>query len=168
MEIKQADAEVKELYSNLKPVVNSMVLRYSSDVDSIISDIRKNIDTMTNKEIQDVMLRLAIESYHLAGIKDLSALKEDCSKALLNEGLANSYNGATGTAAYRTNQSIIDTTDKKAVNIIYGAISNSLKTKLDEVHRLTGVLSNILISRNAEAKLTNGRAIENRTEGENK
>ena len=106
-----------------------------------------------NMDIKNYMLQLSIETYYFSTIKDMAILKQEISNALLKEGIANTYNGTVGTQNARNNQAIVDNLDKQTVNMLYNAVSNNMKSKLDEAHRMINVLQNILISNNAEAKL---------------
>lgn len=154
--IDKARKEVIDMGKQLQPMVDDVVNKYTKDVDAVFNDIKKNLTTLTNKEIRDYMIRLSAECYDLTEIKDSSTLKQECSLALLKESQANVFNGTVGTQSARSNQSIVDTVDKQVVNILYNAISNRFKSKIDEVHRMISVLSNVLISKNAEAKLRGG------------
>ena len=153
MDISNANAELSELYNDLKPIVDSVVQKQSMEIDKIIERIKRNLGNLTNKELQDLMLQLSIETYYFSHIKDMSILKQECATALMKESQANSFNSTVGTQAVRHNQSIIDSLDKQAVNMLYSAVANNLRSKLDEAHRMVNVLSNVLISKNAEAKL---------------
>lgn len=153
MDIKEANKQLTEVYKELQPIVDSVVDKQSKEIDKIIERIKRNIDTLTNKELQDLMLQLSIEAYYFAHIKDMAILKQELSLALSKESHANSFNSTVGTQAIRNNQAIIDSIDKQTVNILYNAVANNMKSKLDEVHRMINVLSNVLISKNAEAKL---------------
>lgn len=153
MNIDKANKETIEFYKNLKPIVDEVVSKNARPIDELVKKIKKNLTTLTNKEIQDYMLQLSIETYYFATIKDSSILRQECSIALLKEGQANTYNGSEGTQSYRNNQAIIQNVDKQAVNILYNAVVNCMKSKLDESHRIVNVLSSVLISKNAEAKL---------------
>lgn len=153
IDIKEANNQLTETYKQLKPIVDSVVDKNAKSIDDIIKKIRKDLTTLTNKELHEYMLQLSIETYYFATIKDASILKQECALALLKGGQANSYNMSDGTQSYRNNQAVIENLDKQTVNILYNAVSNCMKSKLDEAHRVVNVLSNVLISKNAEAKL---------------
>lgn len=153
MDITSANRKLTEMYKEIQPIVESVVNKQSKEIDSIINKIKKDLTTMTNKELQNYMLQLSIETYYFSHIKDMSVLKQECALALAKEAQANIFNGTVGTQAVRNNQSIIDTLDKQTVNMLYAAVANNLRSKLDEAHRIVNVLSNVLISKNAEAKL---------------
>ena len=152
-----ANKEVKVLYDQLSPIVDDIVDKNSKEIDKIIKSIKSNLANLTNKEIHAYMLQLQIEAYEFARVKDMSILKQECATALLKEKQANVYSCTVGTQATKSNQAISETIDKQTVNILYNAVSNRLKTKLDETHRMINILSNVLISRNAEAKLHGGQ-----------
>ena len=153
MNIDNANKNVIDFYKDLKPIVDEVVSKNARPIDEIIKKIKKDLTTLTNKELQDYMLQLSIETYYFATIKDSSILRQECATVLLKEGQANSFNGADGTQSYRNNQAIIQNLDKQAVNVLYNAVVNCMKSKLDEAHRIVNVLSSVLISKNAEAKL---------------
>ena len=156
VDIKNAKKEVLDIYKELEPTINSTVKKHSQTIDKIMDSIKSNITTLTNKEIQDYMLQLQIEAYDFAIDKDNSLMKQECAVAVTRTRQASIYNKTDGTQQYRQNQAIEDTIDSQTVQIIYNAVTNQLKSKLDEVHRMINVLSNVLISRNAEAKLKRG------------
>jgi len=158
-DITNAKNEVGELFKNLSPIITEIVDKYAKELDKIF-DRLSNANSLTNDELRELMLSLSIESYLFGMSKDASVLKQECATTLMKEGMAQSYNGTQGTQAVRTNQSIIDTTDKQVVNLLYSAVANMMKTKLDEAHRMVNVLNSILISRNAEAKMVANRPDE--------
>lgn len=160
MEIEQAKKEVNELFKDLAPIVQEIVDKYSIELDKIISKLSR-AETLTNEELRSNMLALSIESYMFGMSKDASILKQECATTLMKEAQAKAYNNVDGTQAVRTNQSIIDTVDKQVINLVYSAVGNLMKTKLDEAHRMVNVLNSILISRNAEAKLANNTTSDN-------
>lgn len=148
--------EVNDVYKQLIPMVDDVVSKNTKEVDAIFKNIKKDLTNLTNKELQDYMLQLTVEAYYLTSIKDSSTLKQECALTLLKTGQANIFNGTAGTQNARNNQAIVDTLDKQVVNVLYNAITNRFKSKLDEIHRMINVLSNVLISKNAEAKLRGG------------
>lgn len=153
IDIKEANQVLNETYKQLQPIVDSVVNKQAKDIDNIVCKIKKNLSTMSNKELQDIILQLSVETYYFSHIKDMSILKQECALALMKESQACVFNGKAGTQAVKSNQATIETLDKQTVNILYNAVANNMKSKLDEAHRMVNVLSNVLISKNAEAKL---------------
>ena len=153
MDITDAKKEAQEIYKSLRPIIKETVGKHSKEIDSIIAKIKKNLTTLTNKELQDYMLQLSIETYYFAENKDLSVLMQECALAISKEAQANIFNSTAGTQAVRNNQAIINSIDKQVVVMLQNAVANCMKSKLDEAHRMVNVLSSVLISRNAENKL---------------
>jgi hypothetical protein len=153
MSLNKDIKDVDDLYKNLVPIAIELVAKSSKQIDTIINTIKKNIDSLTNKEINKLMLQLSIEAYFFGQKKDHAALKQACAEALYKESFAKSYTTHEGTAAQRQNQSTLDNVDKQAVKLLFDTTSNLMKTKLDETHRMINVLNSVVISRNAEAKL---------------
>ena len=152
-QVNTAKKEVSDIYKQLKPIVKETVNKNTKEVDAIIDKIKKNFTTLTNKELQDYMLQLSIESYYLAERKDMSLLMQECAIALTKGAQADTFNSTAGTQAVRSNQAIVESMDKQVVAMIQSAVANDMKSKLEESHRIVNVLSSILISKNAENKL---------------
>ena len=153
MQIDEAKKEVSSVYKSLAPLVDEVTHKHSKETDSIISKVKKNLTTLDNKELRDFMLQLAIECYYFADSKDKAILMHECAIALSKEAQADIFNSTVGTQAVRSNQAIIGSMEKQVVVMLQNAVANNLKSKLDEAHRIINVLSNVLISKNAENKL---------------
>jgi hypothetical protein len=153
IDISTARKEVQETYKSLKPIVTEVVDKHAKEINNIIAKVKKNLTTLTNKELQDYMLQLSIEAYFFAERKDMSVLMQECAIAMSKSAQADIFNSTAGTQAVRSNQSIVDSLDKQVVVVLQNAVANNMKSKLDEAHRIVNVLSNVLISKNAENKL---------------
>lgn len=151
--IDKANKEVKELFNYLSPIATDIVKNRTKLLDNTIKKLSVDIETLSNEQIRNYMAILSVEAYNLSLDKEQSALKDSCATALYKEGVATSFSGSVGTVESRKNQSTIDNLDKQAVSILYSTVYELFKTKVDEAHRVVNVLSNILISRSAEAKL---------------
>ena len=153
IKIDQANNDVNEVYFQLSDAAKETIGEIVKPIDDIVKELSKGINLFSNTELWDFQLRLGIESYKLANIKEQSSLKEACAEALYKEGLAKSYAEATGAAETKKQASLLASIEKQAVSMLYSSISGILKAKLDEAHRLVNIIQNIQISRAAEAKL---------------
>lgn len=153
IKIDQANNDVNEVYFQLSDAAKETIGEIVKPIDDIVKELSKGINLFSNTELWDFQLRLGIESYKLANIKEQSSLKEACAEALYKEGLAKAYAEATGAAETKKQASILASIEKQAVSMLYSSISGILKAKLDEAHRLVNIIQNIQISRAAEAKL---------------
>ena len=153
VKIDQANNDVNEIYFQLSEAAKETISEIVKPIDNIVKELSKGINLFSNTELWDFQLRLGIESYKLANIKEQSSLKEACAEALYKESLAKSYAEATGAAETKKQASILASIEKQAVFMLYTSISGILKAKLDEAHRLVNIIQNIQISRAAEAKL---------------
>lgn len=149
---------VEEMYRDLVVIGNELVSKNTAEVDKIIDKFKSNYEFMTNEELRAIAMQLQIEAYYFGQKKDRAVLKQACADALCKEKMAKSYATATGTAANKQNIATIEASDSAAVKMLYEMVANMMKTKLDEIHRLGGVINNVIISRNAEAKLQAGFA----------
>ena len=153
IKIDQANNDVNEIYFQLSDAAKETIGEIVKPIDDIVKELSNGINLFSNTELWDFQLRLGIESYKLANIKEQSSLKEACAEALYKEGLAKLYAEATGAAETKKQASILASIEKQAVSMLYSSISGILKAKLDEAHRLVNIIQNIQISRAAEAKL---------------
>ena len=153
VKIDQVNNDVNEIYFQLSDAAKETIGEIVKPIDNIVKELSKGINLFSNTELWDFQLRLGIESYKLANIKEQSSLKEACAEALYKESLAKSYAEATGAAETKKQASILASIEKQAVFMLYTSISGILKAKLDEAHRLVNIIQNIQISRAAEAKL---------------
>ena len=153
IKIDQANNDVNEIYFQLSDAAKETIGEIVKPIDDIVKELSKGINLFSNTELWDFQLKLGIESYKLANIKEQSSLKEACAEALYKEGLARSYAEAAGAAETKKQASILASIEKQAVSMLYTSISGILKAKLDEAHRLVNIIQNIQISRAAEAKL---------------
>ena len=153
VKIDQVNNDVNEIYFQLSDAAKETIGEIVKPIDDIVKELSKGINLFSNTELWDFQLRLGIESYKLANIKEQSSLKEACAEALYKESLAKSYAEATGAAETKKQASILASIEKQAVSMLYSSISGILKAKLDEAHRLVNIIQNIQISRAAEAKL---------------
>ena len=151
--VNTAKKEVSEVYNLIKPIVKETIAKNTKEIDGIIKKIRDNLTTLTNKELQDYMLQLSIELYDFTERKDMSVLMQDCAIAVSKSAQADIFNSTAGTQAVRSNQAIVESMDKQVVVMIKSAEANVMKSKVDEAHRNVNILSNVLISKNAENKL---------------
>ena len=162
VDITTAKTNTDDLYKNLSEIVDEIVNKQCKTLDGAIKKLSK-IDILSNEEIRKLMITTSVEAYTLSTFKEQSSLKDACATALYKEGIATSYNNLTGTVESRKNQSAKDNLDKQVVAILYTNVCDRLKAKVDEAHRITNVLSNVLISRASDAKLQyNPRSEEDR------
>ena len=152
IDISSAKLSVDDMYKNLSEIVEEIVVKQSGNLDKVVKKL-SNIDSLSNEELRKLMITTSIEAYTISNFKEQSSLKDACATALYKEGIANSFNTLTGTVEARKNASVKDNLDKQIVMILYTNVCDRLKAKVDEAHRLSNILSNILISRASDAKL---------------
>ena len=151
-QIMAAQSDVNETYDYLAGAVQEVTKDIVAPLDKIVKELSKGINLFSNADLWDFQLRLGVEAYILGNIKEQSSLKQACAEALYKEGLAKSYSTTAGAVEAKKQQSVLDTLDKQAVTMLWTTVSNLLKTKCDEAHRLVNIIQGIQISRAAEAK----------------
>lgn len=153
-ELSKALDNVQVTYEQLVGVANDIIAKCVSSSDSIIKDINKNVENLSNDDVRNYMLKLSLLSYSFSDIKEKSALKAECAETLRKEAYAKNFNTQDGSVAVRENQAMINSSEEVLVELIYEMVASTLKTKLDEIHRVVDTLKTIITSRLSEAKLT--------------
>ena len=143
------------VYADLVVIAEDIIKPYLWEIDSLIQ-VATNQDNLSNDDIRNLMFKLAMKSYSFSEIKEKSSLKAECAEALRKEKYAKKFNESEGTVAFKENQATIEITDEILAETVYGLVADLFKTKLDELHRVVDVLKTILMSRNSEAKLSQG------------
>ena len=152
-DLQKALDNVNITYKELLDIVEDIVNRYSSPIDTIINEVANNIVDLSNDDIRRLLTEISFKSYSLGEAKEYSLLKSEVADALTKEKQAQIFNGSDGTVDAKKNKALLESSEEILVNTIYENVSSLLKTKLDEAHRIVSTLTTILTSRNAEAKL---------------
>ena len=153
--LKEALANTNTTYKELVEIANSIISASTESIDRIIKPAQESIENISNDEIRQLMLRIALASYTFSEIKEKSAFKAQCAEALRKEAYATNFSQAEGPIAAKDSIALLNTADEIIVEEIYDLIASLLKTKLDEMHRVVDVLKTVLMSRLSEAKLNN-------------
>ena len=154
----EAEKNVDNVSKDLSRLANTIYRAHTKTLDDLISKL-SNVESLSDEDIRKFMLKISLECYSFAELKEHSELKQSCATALMKETQARLYNEATGTAEARKNTAITDSSSEVTVNLLYSAVSNLMKTRLDESHRVVNTLNSILISRAAQAKLNQGNSV---------
>ena len=153
-ELSKALEQVQVTYEQLVSVANDIISKCTNNSDAIIKEINKNIENLTNDDFRNYMLKLSLISYSFSDIKEKSSLKAECAETIRKETYARNFNTQDGSVAVRENQATINTSEEILVELIFEMVASSLKTKLDEIHRVVDTLKMVLTTRLSEAKLT--------------
>ena len=156
--VRKALDEVDATYKDLIVIANSITDIYCKETDAIIKNIADNVETMSDEDIRQSILKLSMKSYSFGDIKEKSSFKSDLADTIKKVAYSEQFNTAEGAVAIRDNTSIVNTAEQVLASEIYNYVASFLKTKLDEIHRCVDSLKSVLISRQAEAK--NLRQIE--------
>lgn len=157
--LNEALNNVDMTYQQLIEVANDITKRCTRQVDEIVGKL-SNIEEYTVDEIRKGIMELAFASYSFSELKEKSSLKAEISETIRKSTYATKYNSADGTVAVRDNTAFLESEDELLAEQVCSMVANSLKTKLDEVHRVVDALKSILISRMQEAKLSIGESTE--------
>lgn len=153
--LTEALDSVEMTYHELNQIANDITKEFLDPVNELITDIRSNVNNLSNEQIRNYMIQLAVTSFTLGEIKEKSSLKADCAEALKKEAIAKRYSEAEGTSAARDYEATLNSTSEIVGEALFNLVANLFKTKLESCYRLIDVMKSVLLTRNQEAKLTN-------------
>ena len=140
-------------YKELVEIANSIVKTYASDINDLITEATENIDTLSNEQVRQLLLKISLKAYSFGDVKEKAALKAQCAKTLKDEAYAIQFNGAEGSVEAKKNTALTQSSAEAVAETLYNLVSSLFKTKLDEMHRVVDSLKSVLMSRMAEQKL---------------
>lgn len=152
--VTKALENIDATYDSLIVIANDIFNVVASEIDMLMKIAYDNADSMTNDSIRDLMMKLSLRSYSFSEIKEKSAFKAVLGETLRKETYAENFNKAEGTVAVRENTAILNSSPEILAEEIHTLVSNMLKTKLDEIHRVVNTLQTVLMTRMQEAKLS--------------
>lgn len=152
---KEAQKEVNDLYKSLSQIADDIVKKNTDNINAVIKEIENNVENLSNNDLRKYTIKLAAMAYALGDKVEHADFKRDCANALLKETNAREFNLAAGPVATKQNVALLNTSQEQAVNILYNMVADTMKTKLQLTNRMLDSIKNVLISRNAEAKIQN-------------
>lgn len=152
--VNEALEQVEMTYSELVEIANDMTSELFQPINQLIDAIGDDINALPLDDIKNYMWQLQHKAYTLSEVKEKSALKASLAEILKNETYAQNFNAAEGTAVVRQNLALIANSEQIVAEALYELIANSIKTKVDQIHRCVDCLKSILVTRMQEAKLT--------------
>lgn len=151
----EAQKDVNDMYKNLTQIADDIIKKNTDNISKTIKAIEDNVENLTNEDLRKYTLKLASMAYALGDKVEHADFKRDCANALLKETNAKEFNLAAGPVATKQNVALLNTSQETAVNLLYNMVADSMKTKLQLTNRMLDSIKNVLISRNAEAKIQN-------------
>lgn len=152
---QEAQKETDTLYRSLVQIADDIIKKHTADIDRTIKTLEDNIENISNEDLRKYTLKLATMAYTLGDKVEHADFKRDCANTILKETTAREFSLATGPVATKQTTASLNTTQENAVNLLYDMVANTLKTKLQMINRVIDSIKNVLISRNAEAKIEN-------------
>jgi hypothetical protein len=153
--LDKAIDNVETTYKDLIEIANDMSSSYFKEVNEMISDLQKKVNTMGNDDIRLAIIHLSLKSFSLGEMKERTALKQEISETLRKEKYAQTFNSTEGSVGVRENTAVLESSEEIVTELIYDYVASAFKTKLDEVHRVVDSLKSILMSKMQELKITN-------------
>lgn len=152
--LEPAIANVEMTYDEVVHLANDIVEELTKPLDTIIENASNNVENMTTDNLREILLKLALQTYSFAPVKDKAAFKAVLAETLRKEAYANALSLAEGTVAAKESKATLAISAEIVVEQIYELAADLLKTKLDESHRVASVLTTVITTRLSEAKLS--------------
>lgn len=152
-EFKEAKSAVDNVYNEMKSFIDKTIEIYLKDTNDVIKKLEDNLFELSNEDVRNAIVELSFKSYRLSDIKEKSALKAELAETLRKVMYSNTFRETEGTVANKENAATIAINNEVLVEKTYDSIANTLKTKLDEIHRVVDALKSVLVSRLSEEKL---------------
>lgn len=158
--LEQAFNKVETSYSDLIELANNSLSSIIEPTNKLVAEVSSKVNNLTVDQIRDFILRLQLKAFELSEIKEKAVMKAELSNAIQKETLAINFSGADGAVAAKEKVALINTSGEVVSSVLYNLMSNLLKTKVDQLHRLVDALKSILVSRMQETKFINLGAAE--------
>lgn len=157
--LQESLEQVEMTYAGLADIAKDMTEPFFKSADDLIKRL-DDIQSLSNEDIRNYMLKLAIGSYSLGEIKEKSALKAECAEVLRKETYAQLYYEAEGTAGNKDTFATLGSSSEVVVEALYRMVSSLFKVKMVEIHQMVDVLKSIMMSRMQEAKLSMNNSVD--------
>lgn len=158
--LREALNAVGVTYGEIKGFIDETVVIYLNEVDNIIKRLEDNLFELSNEDVRNAIVELSLKSYRLSDIKEKAALKAECAETIRKSSYANAFNASAGSVAVRENEASNNTINEVLAEKVYDAIASTMKTKLDEIHRVVDALKSVLVSRLSEEKLAQNQVAQ--------
>lgn len=158
-DLKKSLIAVGTTYDEVKGIIDNTMVVYLKEVDDVIKRLEENLYELSNEDVRNAIIELSLKSYRLSDIKEKSALKAECAETIRKSSYANAFNASTGSVAVRENEASNAIINDVLAEKVYDSIASTMKTKLDEVHRVVDALKSILVSRLSEEKLAQNQTV---------
>ena len=153
--LETALTNVEETYGDLVEIANSMLKPMFDPINQLVSKISATVNALSIDQIRDYILQLQLKAFEISETKEKAALKAELAETLQKEKFAISFNNLEGSAAVKDKLATVENASEVVAEALYNLVSNLLKTKLDQLHRLVDALKSILMSRMQETKFMN-------------
>ena len=153
--IEQALNNVEITYKELVEISNNILDTLFKPINEDIVKVNDKINNLSIDDLRYFILKFQLNAYSLSEIKEKASMKAELSDVIQKEQFAIKFNSKDGSATVKEKLALIEVSSETVTKILCNLISNLLKTKLDQLHRLVSALTSVLMSRLSEAKFKN-------------
>jgi len=153
--LETALTNVETTYGELVDIANGMLKPMFDPINQLVSQISATINALSIEQIRDYILQIQLKAFEISETKEKAALKAELAETLQKEKFAISFNNLEGSAAVKDKLATVENASEVVAEALYNLVSNLLKTKVDQLHRLVDALKSVLMSRMQETKFMN-------------
>lgn len=153
--LQNALDSVETTYHDLVEIANQMLAPLFDPINETVNRLNYSINALSVDQIRDYILDLQLKAFSISETKEKAALKAELAEAIQKEQYAIKFNGIDGSAAVKDKLATVAVSQEVVAETLYNLVSNLLRTKLDQLHRLVDALKSILMSRMQETKFMN-------------
>ena len=153
--LNEALNNLETTYQELVEMANQMVKPITENADKLIKFLEDHVENITTNQLRNKMLEVQLAAAAIAGVREKSARKAQLAEALQKEKYATSFGKAEGTAAAKSSFATLESQPEEIMEILYNLITNLIKAKVDQLHRLVNIMQSVLMSRRQESKYLN-------------
>lgn len=158
VKVRSLKYKVSEDSKLLKEIVNSIVSRYSKDLDVFVEQIKNKLATTTrlsDDDVEQMVLVVPVHLYFLGSGLEVLGVESDTAKALRLDRYNDAFINANGTIPDKTADAELQVTYESLMELAYARSYKQLKAKYEVAMQLINSSRKVLEKRIANMRVDN-------------
>ena len=151
--LQEALDTIEMSYSELNEIANNMTEPFFQSINELTSQLG-DINSLSNDQVRNFMINMAMKSYSLSEVKEKAALKSSLAEAVRKETYSRKFSEGEGTQGIKDNYAMLECSNEVVAQALYESVAALFKSKADNCNRLVDTCKTVIMSRMSEAKLT--------------
>lgn len=152
--IEEALDIVEATYAEITAIGDEMMAEHYKNANKILNIIDDDLENLSTKDIKNYMIKLGLASARLAAVKDKALSKFACAELIKKHEYSQALLVQEGTTNVKEAKASAVVAKEQVASLLYEYVAVSLKSKVDEIHRMVDILKSVLISNAQEAKMS--------------